>query len=271
MRSFDDYVAAGAGQDVMKALELLTRAYVSQCGLSLGCRTVVYCAAESWQLKLAFLDLPLSEMARKEPLFLIMPHISECYDPEVHDEYDICGMNNDELMSSCHDILISGEFDEATNEVLCWGIFEVCRNERFNPRPISTVAEDGTFLSGILRDQSLGCTTVEMTAPFVMHGLRHELVRDPERILEAMYSERMKFQSMGKEIKSLYEDYRTRFLKIAPGKTMLKYRLFYDVYEPLIGDTSILSPQDLFYEWFGLEFYDIASGKDPSWAMNDRL
>ena len=267
MRSFDDYVAAGAGHDVMKALELLTRAYVSQCGLSLGCRTVVYCAAESWQLKLAFLDLPLSEMARKEPLFLIMPHISECYDPEVHDEYDICGMNNDELMSSCHDILISGEFDEATNEVLCWGISEACRNERFIPRPISTVAEDGTLLSGILRNQSLDWTSVEMTMPFAMIGLRHELVRNPECILEAMYSERMKLQSMGKEIKSLYEDYRTRFLKIAPEKKTLKYRLFYDVYEPLIGDTSILSPQDLFYEWFGLEFYDIASGKDPSWAV----
>lgn len=267
MRSFDDYGAAGAGHDVMKALELLTRAYVSQCGLSLGCRTVVYCAAESWQLKLAFLDLPLSEMARKEPLFLIMPHISECYDPEVHDEYDICGMNNDELMSSCHDILISGEFDEATNEVLCWGISEACRNERFIPRPISTVAEDGTLLSGILRNQSLGWTSVEMTMPFAMIGLRHELVRNPECILEAMYSERMKLQSMGKEIKSLYEDYRTRFLKIAPEKKTLKYRLFYDVYEPLIGDTSILSPQDLFYEWFGLEFYDIASGKDPSWAV----
>lgn len=266
MRSFDDYVAAGAGHDVMKALELLTRAYVSQCGLSLGCRTVVYCAAESWQLKLAFLDLPLSEMARKKPLFLIMPHISECYDPEVHDEYDICGMNNDELMSSCHDILISGEFDEATNEVLCWGISEACRNERFIPRPISTVAEDGTLLSGILRNQSLGWTSVEMTAPYAMHGHRHELVKDPERILETMYSERMKLQSMEKKIKSLYEDYRTRFLKIATEKETLKYSLFYDVYEPLIGDTSILSPQDLFYEWFGLEFYDIYSGKDPSWV-----
>lgn len=81
-----------------------------------------------------------------------------------------------------------------------------------------------------------------------------------------MYSERMKLQSMEKEIKSLYEDYRTRFQKIDPGKNMLRYSLFYDVYEPLIGDTSILSPEDLFYEWFGLEFYDITSGKDPSWA-----
>lgn len=266
MKSFEEYVKSGAGHDVMKALELLTRAYVSQCGISLGCRTVVYCAAESWQQKLAFMDLPLSEMARKEPLFLIMPNISECYDPEEHNEYDICGMNNVELMNSCHNILISGEFDEATNEVLCWGISEVCRNEKFVPQPISTVADDGTVLSGILQDQRLGCTSVEMTAPFAMHGLRHELVRNPERILESMYSERMKLQSMEKEIKSLYEDYRKRFLKIAPGKRMLKYRLFMDVYEPLIGNACIMSLPVLFFEWFSLEFYDIVSGKDPSWA-----
>lgn len=47
MKSFEEYVKSGAGHDVMKALELLTRAYVSQCGISLGCRTVVYCAAEA--------------------------------------------------------------------------------------------------------------------------------------------------------------------------------------------------------------------------------
>lgn len=30
VRSFDDYVTAGAGHNVMKALELLTRVYVSR-------------------------------------------------------------------------------------------------------------------------------------------------------------------------------------------------------------------------------------------------
>lgn len=266
MRSFDDYAEAGARQDVMKALVLLTKAYVSQCGISLTARTVVYCAAESWQLKLAFLDLPLSEMARTDPLFLIMPHICDSYVPEVHDEFDICSLTNDELLSYCHDILVSGEFDDNTNEALCWGISEVCKNEKFSPQSISTVAEDGTVLIGILREQSLGGTSVEMTAPFTMHGFRCELVRNPEHLLEAMYIERQKLMSMEKEIKSLYEDYKTRFLELAPENKMLKHSLFMDIYEPLIGDSCILSPQDLFYEWFGLEFYDIYSGKDPSWA-----
>jgi len=55
----------GEKYDVMEALTLLTKAYIDMCGISLGCRTVVYCASEAWQERLAWLDLPLSEMARK--------------------------------------------------------------------------------------------------------------------------------------------------------------------------------------------------------------
>jgi hypothetical protein len=42
----EDYAKRGAQCDVMKALALLTQAYVSMCGISLGNRTAVYCAAE---------------------------------------------------------------------------------------------------------------------------------------------------------------------------------------------------------------------------------
>lgn len=47
---------------------------------------------------------------------------------------------------------------------------------------------------------------------------------------------------------------------------MYKYRLFMDVYESLIGDTCQTSPEDLFSQWYGLEFYDLADEKDPSWV-----
>ena len=39
--------------DVMEALTLLTKAYINMCGYSLGYRTVVYCAGEAWQERLA--------------------------------------------------------------------------------------------------------------------------------------------------------------------------------------------------------------------------
>ena len=44
----EKYAVRGEQCDVMKALTLLTQAYISQCGISLGCWTVVYCAAEPW-------------------------------------------------------------------------------------------------------------------------------------------------------------------------------------------------------------------------------
>ena len=65
-KDIKEYAKQGEKCDIMEALALLTQAYISMCGISLGCRTVVYCAAEPWQERLAWLDLPLSEMARKD-------------------------------------------------------------------------------------------------------------------------------------------------------------------------------------------------------------
>lgn len=108
----------------MKALRLLTEAYIDMCGISLGFRTVVYCAAEAWVERLAWLDLPLSEMARKEPLVCLMPHITDLYKPEIYDRYDIAGMGDPELLAACRRIIVEKTFDEATTEVLCWGILK---------------------------------------------------------------------------------------------------------------------------------------------------
>ena len=37
----EDYAKRGAQCDIMKALTLLTQAYISQCGISLGLRTLI--------------------------------------------------------------------------------------------------------------------------------------------------------------------------------------------------------------------------------------
>ena len=124
MKRIEDYAKKGEHRDEMKALRLLTEAYIDMCGVSLGFRTVVYCAAEAWVERLAWLDLPLSEMARKEPLVCLMPHITDLYKPEIYDRYDIAGMGDPELLAACRQIIVEKTFDEATTEVLCWGILK---------------------------------------------------------------------------------------------------------------------------------------------------
>ena len=125
MKTFEEYVKQGESHDVMDALILLTQAYISQCGISLGNRTIVYCAGEAWLERLAWLDLPLSEMAREGLLVEVMPQITSVYDSEIYDEYDISSMSKTELMEGCKQIMKDNIFDEVTMEVLCWGIKKV--------------------------------------------------------------------------------------------------------------------------------------------------
>lgn len=47
MKTIEEYARQGELHDVMDALKLLTQAYISQCGISLGNRTIVYDAAEA--------------------------------------------------------------------------------------------------------------------------------------------------------------------------------------------------------------------------------
>lgn len=70
MKTIEKYAIRGEQCDVMKALTLLTKAYISLCGISLGCRTVVYCAAESWQERLAWPLLNTHRMSLNESSFL---------------------------------------------------------------------------------------------------------------------------------------------------------------------------------------------------------
>ena len=95
----------GEQYDVIEALTLLTKAYIDMCGISLGCRTVIYCAGEPWLERLAWMDVPLSEMARKKPFVMVMPHITTDYDPDDYDKYDITGMSHKEMLDICHQMV----------------------------------------------------------------------------------------------------------------------------------------------------------------------
>lgn len=79
-----------------------------------------------------------------------MPLITDEYNPEKYDRYDIAGINDEELLSSCRMIARENEFDEATKEVLCWGLLKDIEDEEPLEMEIETVAYDGTLLKGIL-------------------------------------------------------------------------------------------------------------------------
>ena len=144
---------------------------------------MIYCAAEAWQERLAWLDFPLSEMARKEPFVNLMPLITSEYDSEIYDKYDIAGMDKDELLSACDMIVRDKEYDEVTNEVLCWGLLKTVEEERRLEVEIETVASDGTLLKGVLTDQSRAWTSIRMESPYEVSFCKSELIRDAEAFM----------------------------------------------------------------------------------------
>jgi hypothetical protein len=200
----EEYAKRGAQCDVMKALTLLTQAYISQCGIRLGLRTVIYCAAEPWQERLAWLDLPLSAMARKEPFVHLMPHITSEYAPDEYDDYDITAIENDELLRICLQEIKIKEFDETTLEVICWGILKATEDEQWLSEEIEAIAPDGTMLKGVLERQNCGGTWMTMSSPYNdLSILKHELVRNPRELLLAGYNDYHRLRQMESEIRAL--------------------------------------------------------------------
>ena len=165
-KDINEYAKRGEQYDVMEALTLLTKAYISMCGISLGCRTVVYCAAEPWQERLAWLDLPLSEIARKEPFVHLMPHISREYVTEEYDEYDITAMEGVELLKVCYQMICNKEFDKRTLKVISWGILKAIEEEQELSKEIEATASDGKLLKGVLKKQKCSSTWLIMTEPY---------------------------------------------------------------------------------------------------------
>ena len=249
----EEYAKRGEQCDVMKALTLLTQAYVSMCGISLGNRTVVYCAAEPWQEKLAWMDLPLSEMARKEPFVHLTPQISNEYVPEEFDDYDITAMEDDDLLKVCNQMIRNKEFDETTLEVICWGILKAVENEQWLSEEIEVIAPDGTMLKGILEKQDCSGTWMTMSFPYNdLSILKHELVRNPKSLLLTGYNDYHRLRQMESEIRTLYPVYLDRISKLEKDSAWARHRVFRDVFGKLF-EGMVLLEKSLMKEWWGLE------------------
>ena len=252
----EEYAKRGEQCDVMKALTLLTKAYISMCGISLGYRTVVYCAAEPWQEKLAWLDLPLSVMARKEPFVHLMPHISKDYVKEEYDDYDITAMEDEDLLRVCNEMIRNKEFDETTMEVISWGILKATEKEQELFKDIETTAPDGTLLKGVLKEQRCSATWLIMTEPYAdLSVLRCELVRDPRELLLSAYSDYQRLHQLENEIRALYPDYLERISKLEKDSPWEKRCIFKETYGKLLGDMVIVGLDKRIEELFGLKLY----------------
>ena len=257
MKTIEDYAKVGKNHNIMDALVLLTKAYISQCGISLGYRTVVYNATESWLERLAWTDLPLSEMARKEPLVCVMPYITSEYDPEIYDEYDITGMNNKELMDCCRQIIQEKIFDDDTLEVLCSGLLDESDKIRNLPREIDVTTSDGTVLHGILTKQNCSGTHLTMLSPYRDVALmKCELVRDGKELLLEGYKDYQRLYKMEDEIRALYPQYIEELQKREKESSRAMHCAFRFVYGKYTDDTVLVNPERLFRDWFGLEIFD---------------
>ena len=252
-KTIDAYARAGERHDVMQALILLTHAYISQCGISLGNRTVIYCAAEAWQERLAWMDLPLSELARKVPFFKLMPHLSSEYDPELYDMYDIAGLNEEELLEICERIVSSDEFDRATLEVICCGVLKNTEEAEL-PTEITTTTADGIILRGVVTRQKICSTDVCMTFPYNLKASRPMLIRDARELLVDAYRDYMRLYHSQNQVRALYHKYKEELKKQNNASGRRKNSLFKDVYGELLNDTVLVSPAHLFSEWHGLDF-----------------
>ena len=193
--------------DIIDALRLLTVAYMDMCGISIGCRTVVFCAAGEWKSRLAWLDLPLSEIARKSGLIDFFPYVTSEYDPEIYDRYDIAGMDCEELLTCCGHIVNEDVFDEPTTEVLCWGILKATEEKEEISQKIETMAQDGTTLKGDLVTQHCGYTSLYMTSPYSIHVTKDELVRESKELLIEAYNDIHRLNRMEKDVLALYPKY----------------------------------------------------------------
>lgn len=258
MKTIEQLAKRGEQHDVMDALRLLTNAYIEMWGSSISYRTVVFCAAEKWQEKLAWLDLPLSETARKCGLIDFVPYINKNFAMWGCDRYDIAGMTKDERLDCCKQIVKEKAFDEKTLEVLCWGFLESLTSKDISQN-LEAKSGDGTLLKGSLLTSVCGETYIEMTAPLkvCIHAIKHELIRNANELLVEVYNDCQKLYGMEKEARRLYQEYQAELEKVKNEKDYKKKEVFRKVYRAIVSETIILpsSIEDLFKEWWGLEFY----------------
>jgi hypothetical protein len=257
MKGIEKLAKRGEQYNIMDALRLLTEAYISMCGISAGCRTVIFYAAEAWQERLAWMDLPLSELARKNGLTEFMPYITSDYDPEIYDRYDIVAMDNEELLNCCQRIINEEDFDQATTEVLCWGLLKATEEKEELSQEIETVASDGTVIKSNHYSQSCGSTFLAITYPYHFCVSKKELVRDLNEILIEAYNDYQRLHNMENDVRALYPRYQAELAKCKDASEWEKRCAFRDVYSAIIS-TSIIVPSsmvELFHEWWNLKIY----------------
>ena len=247
----------GEHHDIIDALRLLTKAYISMCGISAGCRTTIFYAAEAWMERLAWMDLPLSEPARKNGLIEFIPHINSEYDPGIYDRYDIAAMDNEELLNCCQHIINEEEFDEPTAEVLCWGLLKATKEKDEVSQVIEATTSDGTVIKSDYYSQSCGSTFVAITSPHYFCVSKNELVRNLEELLIEAYTDYQRLHNMENDVRALYPQYQEELAKCKVASEWEKRCAFRNVYSAIISKSIIvpLSMVDLFHEWWGLEFY----------------
>jgi len=264
-KTFEQYADAGAAHDVMDALILLVKAYISQCGASMGYRTVVYYAAERWQEKLAWLDLPLSDMARKESLVKLMPLITPDYIAEYYDEYDITGLSNEELKEYCNEIVQHHEFNEPTLEVLCWGIndYLASPDENLNIE-IETVADDGTILKGTVLEQNCSETSIELNSCHDLYASVPELVVDARELLLAAHNDYKRLIQSRELAEQLYEEYKIALCQSTETSCWELTKIFDSIFINLLPG-SVIGLKSALKDLFGMEFYNPFSDTYPSW------
>ena len=247
----------GEQHDVMDALRLLTDAYVSMCGGSLEYRTVVFYSLMEWQVKLAWLDLPLSEMARKDALVDMLPLFSNKYNPDVHDNFYTTGLDNEQLRACSENIVQNDVFDKVTTEVLCWGVLKSLTKENLT-QEIESVAEDGALLKGKLIEQDCGKTVIEMSSPYHLWAKKDELVRYVNGLLIAAYNDCQWLRGKENVVRDLFSEYQKKLSECKYDDVyLLKEDAFCQAYKDFV-DNSVIFPIDmswLFQDWFDLKFH----------------
>ena len=249
---FEQYAVEGENIDIMSALKLLAEAYISQCGVSISNRAVIYNAAEQWQERLAWEELPLSAKARKLCLVELMPLLSEDYEAEDYDHYDICSLNDDERLNYCLKIIEEQEFNTDTLKVMCWGIKKILDGNDFQPYKIEKkVVDDGNeiILSGLVTNQSISRSSVTMLSPYQVNGRVTELVVNATDFLERMYNQYLSVLSHEAEIRALYPTYIEQ-VKQTPHYRV--YRLMKHTFRPMFNDDIIIDLGMVLEKEFGL-------------------
>ena len=262
MRSIEDLAKRGEHHDIMDALKILIDVYMTQCGKNWERQVVCYYAADAWLKKLALVDLPLSEMARKNVLKDMMPFLNNEYDPCIFNKYGsvqkVEAMDSAELKLCCQQMIEEDYLDEAIKEVLCWGLLDYLSETSFEE--IKTVAPDGTLLEGVVYIQDCGHTSLDMyisTSDDAIMVSKDELVRDVEGLLVEAYNDYHRLQKMENEARALYPKYLEEIEKVKEAPDCVKDEVFKRTYHSIVSE-SVIDPEEIMWlldDWFGLKFH----------------